>query len=136
MPGLKICGRALQIGSDDFVVPGFCGLALRVAWYRGMSCTTHFRLSLMIAVIVLNFEVFYDCGILIPVYLAGSIVIFAVAALIEVVIAVSSMRGTVMTTKPRLGFFFPRLVLLSSVIRFSLHAWCFPAFGVMFQRAR
>lgn len=32
MPGFKLYGRLLQVGTDDMVLPGFCGLILRLVW--------------------------------------------------------------------------------------------------------
>lgn len=58
----------------------------------------------MIAVVALNFEdIFYNCGLLIPIYWGGSLVIFGTAAFVEAGITFASMRGSIVNDKPRIG---------------------------------
>eukprot|EP01126_Amoeba_proteus_P024692 TRINITY_DN24802_c0_g1_i1.p1 TRINITY_DN24802_c0_g1~~TRINITY_DN24802_c0_g1_i1.p1 ORF type:complete len:475 (+),score=86.67 TRINITY_DN24802_c0_g1_i1:581-2005(+) len=92
MPALKIFGRLLPVGSDDFVIPGAFGLCLRLAW-----------LGLIITVVVVNFDIFHECGVMVSIFLIGCLVIFFLSSLIELMIMLLSMRGRIIDPRPRSG---------------------------------
>lgn len=81
---------------------------------------------MILAVVVLNFDVFYSCGSAVPAYFGGCLVIFALAAFVELALTVTSMRGSIMDTKPRICLFLLlSLVNLAGVIGLlHIHTFC------------
>ena len=91
MPALVLCGRRWEVGSDDFVFPGFATVVLR---------------SLVLLTTIISLIVFKDklsCPDVADLVYLSFVMVFVnlVVVALETAITVYSARGTITNSKPR-----------------------------------
>lgn len=124
MPALRFLGRAWLVAGDDLAVPFAVGALLRAA---GLGILTAFAFSFADDVrcpsVTCAWQVLPDVGCVAG-YIAASVALMAVTALLEACIAMSASKGSIMHDAPRHALA-PLLLLhaSTSVVEMLLTYW-------------
>ncbi|KAL0280575.1 UNVERIFIED_CONTAM: hypothetical protein PYX00_001834 [Menopon gallinae] len=91
MPGIVAFQRRWSVGSDDLVVPGLFLFFVHLIWIVVLS----------VILAVVEFDQSKECVHLLWEYMLGYLVIIIVSLLVELMISLTSLRGSILDTEKR-----------------------------------
>lgn len=107
MPHLRFNGRVFHVAGDELAVPAVCSISGRIFWLV-LICVAY-------GISFENLSNCYDNGWLVQWYLLGSIGLFVLSVIVEVMLIRASMKGSMVLSQERqeLGDFLTYKLILS-----------------------
>jgi sn1-specific diacylglycerol lipase len=93
MPHLRYCGRVFHVAGDELALPAICSISGRIFW-----------LVLVCVAYGISFDNLSNCyanGWLLQWYLVGSICLFVLSILVELLLIRTSMKGSMVISQER-----------------------------------
>lgn len=93
MPHLTYCNRYWRVAGDEFSVPAFCSIIIKIFWT-----------VIIIACFILTYQTLLDCnsnGWAIAIYLLFSITVFLISIFCDVCLLCVSLKGSIIETEKR-----------------------------------